>query len=95
MALSKRITLSNGIQTNYHRIRTIMHDVNAKTLVDVASYTSRARRDEEVESGGLIETCVNVAWYEHGYDDSLTLADAYAWLKEQPEFDGATDVMEA
>jgi hypothetical protein len=95
MGLSKRITLGNGIQTNYHRIRTIMHDVGNKTLVDVVSYTSRARRDEEVESGGLIETCVNVAWHEHDYDDALTLADAYAWLKELPEFEGATDVLEA
>lgn len=95
MGLSKRITLGNGIQTNYHRIRTIMHDVGNKTLVDVVSYTSRARRDEELASGGLEEMCVHVEWHEHDYDDALTLADAYAWLKELPEFEGATDVLEA
>ena len=94
MGLSKRMTLGNGIQTNYHRIRTIMHDVGQKTLVDVVSYTSRAKREEEVASGGLIETCVNVEWHEHEYDDSLTVSDAYAWLKTQPAFEGATDVME-
>lgn len=95
MGLSKRVTLANGVQTNYHRIRTIMHDVGNKTLVDVVSYTSRAKREEEREAGGLAETCVAVEWHEHDYDDSLTVADAYAWLKTTETFEGATDVLEA
>lgn len=94
MGLSKRVTLANGVQTNYHRIRTIMHDVGNKTLVDVVSYTSRAKREEEREAGGLIETCVAVDWHEHDYDDSLTVADAYEWLKTTPTFEGATDVLD-
>lgn len=95
MGLSKRVTLANGVQTNYHRIRTIMHDVGNKTLVDVVSYTSRAKREEEREAGGLIETCVAVEWHEHDYDDALTVADAYEWLKTTETFEGATDVLEA
>lgn len=94
MGLSKRVTLANGVQTNYHRIRTIMHDVGSKTLVDVVSYTSRAKREEEREAGGLVETCVDVEWHEHDYDDALTVADAYAWLKTTEQFEGATDVLD-
>jgi len=95
MGLSKRVTLANGVQTNYHRIRTIMHDVGNKTLVDVVSYTSRARRDDELASGGQQEMCVHVEWHEHDYDDALTVADAYEWLKTTETFEGATDVLEA
>lgn len=52
MALSKRTTLPSGVQVNYHRVVRIDKIVNVQNVIEVASYTSRAKREEER------------AWYE-------------------------------
>lgn len=52
MALSKRTTLPSGVQVDYHRVVRIDKIVNVQNVVEVASYTSRAKREEER------------AWYE-------------------------------
>lgn len=52
MALSKRITLPSGVQVNYHRVVGVRAIVNVQNVIEVASYTSRAKREEER------------AWYE-------------------------------
>lgn len=52
MALSKRTTLPSGVQVNYHRVVRIDTVVNVQNTIEVASYTSRSKREEER------------AWYE-------------------------------
>lgn len=52
MALSKHITLPSGVQVDYHRIVRVDTMVNVQNVIEVASYTSRAKREEER------------AWYE-------------------------------
>ena len=47
MALSKRITDERGIVTYYHRIVGFNTFLNVQNSIEVASYTSRAKRDEE------------------------------------------------
>ena len=49
MALKKQIELNNGIIVNYHRIVTINKVTNNITIIEVASYTSEEKRQEEVE----------------------------------------------
>ena len=100
MALSKRITLSNGVAVNYHRIASINTITNVCNLIEVAAYTSKAKRIEEktafasdgeaIEHNVFIDTsCISVP-----YDQTMTVVDAYDYIKTLPGYEGATDVLE-
>lgn len=98
MALSKRITLPSGIQTKYHRIVALTHVTNVQTTVEVASYTGRGKREDELAALAanepmdvFIETQLLVV----PYGEVTTVAEAYEWLKTTETFEGATDVLEA
>lgn len=98
MALSKRITLPSGVQVNYHRVVSVSTIVNVQNIVEVASYTSRAKREEEREATAAaapMDVYVETTVYETPYDPGMTPEAAYLWLKaNRPEFEGAADVME-
>ena len=47
MGLKKHITLPNGIQLNYHRVVSVNVITNQQNLIEVAGYTSQAKRREE------------------------------------------------
>ena len=44
MGLEKNITLPNGVRLNYHRIVSVNVITNHQNIVEVASYTSKAKR---------------------------------------------------
>lgn len=99
MALSKRTTLPNGVQVNYHRIVKIDKIVNVQNVVEVASYTSRAKREEEraalLSEDPTMDVYIETGIYETPYDPGMTPEVAYRWLKDNlPEFEGAADVLE-
>ena len=50
MALLKKIELDNGVTVNYHRIVTINKVTNSSTIIEVASYISEEKRQEEIDS---------------------------------------------
>lgn len=99
MALSKRIALPSGVQVCYHRVTRIDTIVNVQNVVEVASYTSRAKREEEraaVASSEPMDVFVEAVAYEAPYDPGMAPEAAYLWLKaSRPEFEGAADVLEA
>jgi hypothetical protein len=101
MALSKKIEKDNGVITNYHRIVSINEIVNEQTLIEVASYTSEEKRQEEIQA---LETSRNGGEYPQTdiYIDTEYLAkeynekdgnieDAYNYLKTLDKFKGAKD----
>ena len=99
MALSKRTALPNGVQVNYHRIVRIDKILNVQNVIEVASYTSRAKREEErvalASEHPAMDVYIETVIYEAPYDPGMTPQAAYAWLKEnRPEFEGAADVLE-
>lgn len=97
MGLSKRVTHEDGVTTNYHRIRSLNHDVNLITQVEVVSYTARAKRTEEadLEAQGLATTAYrHIQWVDVPYGEVWTVEEAYEWLKGTPTFEGATDVLD-
>lgn len=49
MALKKEIELDNGVIVNYHRIVSLNKITNIANLVEVASYVSQSKREEEAE----------------------------------------------
>lgn len=98
MALSKRITLPSGIQTNYHRIVAVTHVTNVQTTVEVASYTGRGKREDEqaaLAANEPMDVFIETQLLTLPYGEVSTVADAYAWLKTTEQFADATDVLEA
>ena len=47
MALQKEIELENGIIVNYHRIVSLNKITNVGNIIEIASYVSKKKRDEE------------------------------------------------
>lgn len=97
MALSKRITLRNGVALNYHRVVSVGTITNVQTSVEVASYTSKAKRAEErtaLGDGKQMDVYVHTAYHVLPYDKAMDVDAAYVWLKTLPEYEGATDVLE-
>lgn len=93
MALYKEIRQNDGVITNYHRILFLTQTVNRQNSIAVLSYvdnTTRVREDETTE----IETrpYQKSVTYETAYDENMTVASAYEYLKTLPQFEGAEDV---
>lgn len=97
MALTKRIELPSGVAVSYHRIVSVNVITNLVNLIEVASYTSAAKRAEEqaaLSANAPMDVYVHTAVYEAPYDQDMTVEDAYEWVKALPEFEGARDVLE-
>lgn len=99
MALSKRIALPSGVQINYHRIVRIDKIVNVQNVIEIASYTSRAKREEErvalASENPAMDVYIETTVCEAPYDPAMTPETAYAWIKgNRPEFENASDVLE-
>lgn len=91
MALSKDILQEDGVTTSYHRILFLMKTINRQNSISVLSYVNSASRDNEKELVLAQPYHKNVT-YELPYDEAMTVADAYAYLKTLPQFEGAEDV---
>lgn len=100
MALSKKIELDNGVVTNYHRIVSIQQIVNNQTLIEIASYTSKEKREEEQqayetakETGEFpnINVFINSKTFSKEYAEEEDIKSAYDYIKTLNEFKGAKD----
>ena len=89
MALYKEIRQEDGVKTNYHRIMFLQKMVNKHNSIAVLSYTDEeARYLEQTEQYPPYRKSVT---YEVEYDDTMTVKDAYNYLKTLDVFSGATD----
>ena len=101
MALSKKIEKENGVTTNYHRIVSINQIVNEQTIIEVASYTDKSKRQEEQQalenakkSGEYQSTniYIDTEYIEKEYDEKDNNVESmYKYLKTLDEFKGAKD----
>ena len=94
MALLKTIELDSGIVLNYHRIVTITKITNHSTVLEIAGYTSKAKREQEInqfESGEDITVYVDTTFMSVPYDENTTIKDWYAYLKTTDKYSGAED----
>lgn len=97
MALSKRVALGNGVTVNYHRVVGFNVTTNVQNTIEVASYTSRAKRAEEeaaVAASEPMNVYIETVYHSVPYDPTMTVAGAYEYLKTLPEFEGAVDVLD-
>lgn len=94
MALIKEIELENGVKVNYHRIVSVNNITNHVSIIEVASYTSKEKREQEKEAfekGEFIDVFKETKFIEKEYEENLNVVSAYEYLKTLPEFSGCTD----
>ena len=101
MALLKKIELDNGVTVNYHRIVTINKVTNSSTIIEVASYTSEEKRQEEIEAlakgqetGEAVpmNIFIDTTFLNKEYNETDTIKDMYDYLKTTEKFKDADDV---
>lgn len=100
MALQKEIILDNGITVNYHRIVSLNKITNQTNIIEVASYTSKEKREEEREAIKKgqetaetvpINVFIETTYINKGYSEGETIEEAYNYLKTTDKFKEAED----
>ena len=91
MALQKDIKQEDGVTTNYHRIIYLMQTVNKQTSIAVLSYVDNESRTAE-QNTVITQPYTKSITYETDYNETMTISDAYDYLKTLPDFEGANDV---
>lgn len=94
MALIKEIELNNGVKVNYHRIVSVNNVTNHASIIEIASYTSKEKREQEKEAferKEFIDVFKETQFIEKEYEEDLNVVSAYEYLKTLPEFSGCTD----
>lgn len=97
MALKKEIELDNSIIVTYHRIVSINKITNKSNIIEVASYTSKEKRDEEIDYYNSIEenksmnVFIDTTYIEKEYNENETIEDTYSYLKTLDKFKDAED----
>ena len=94
MALLKEIELDSGIVLNYHRIVSINKITNHAVILEIAGYTSKVKREQELEqlaNNEEITAYVHTSWVSIDYDEISTIKDWYAYLKTTDKYSGAED----
>lgn len=96
MALIKPIKQKNGVILNYHRIYDIKNVVNDKTYINIYSYLNEEERNKEKEQTETekysMDIYINISIESMEYNDTLTIEDAYEYLKTLEVFEGSEDI---
>lgn len=98
MGINKHIVQSDDIETNYHRIIKLEILVNNYNYIEIASYVNYEARQKQIQNENK-ENAVFVPYmvfhaYTLPYDETMSIEGAYNALKQFPDFEGATDVLE-
>lgn len=94
MALIKEIVLDSGVITNYHRVVSVNNITNRASIIEVASYTSAEKREEEkaaIANGQPMNVFIHTEFTDIQYDKDLNVDSAYAYLKTLPKFSNSVD----
>jgi len=96
MALKKDVVQDNGLVLGYHRIADIINIVNGKTLLEIYSYLNREEREKELNANQDNNIIANVyiskSIEKLDYDDTLTIYQAYNYLKTLDKYKDAEDI---
>lgn len=94
MAIIKEIALDSGITVNYHRIVSVNNITNHASVIEIASYTSAAKRQEEqnaLANNQPMNVFISTEYLSKEYTQKLDVDAAYAYLKTLDKFAGAED----
>lgn len=90
MALKKQIELESGITVNYHRIVSINKITNSAIIIEVGSYISEEKRQEELEKQGQeMNIFIETTYLNKDYNENDSIKDLYDWLKTTDKFKNA------
>lgn len=92
MALIKSITLENGIPVKYHRVVSVNSIVNHETIIEVSSYTSKEKREDEktaLRENKPMDVYIFTNRFSMPYKQTMDVDEAYEYLKSLEDFDGA------
>lgn len=95
MGLKKEITLSNGVRVNYHRIVSLNNITNVSTIIEVASYTSKDKREEEkkaIENAEPMNIYIDTDYINKEYEEDFKIEQAYDYLKTLDKFKDSEDI---
>lgn len=92
MAIIKEIELENGIKVNYHRVVSINKVTNNQNIIEIASYTNKEKRKEEVEKlGQETNIFIHTTYLNTPYDEKIDINNVYEYLKTLEQFKNAID----
>lgn len=97
MAIQKEIQLENGIVVKYHRIASINKITNKANIIEVASYTNKEKRQEEInyyannEAEKTMNVFIDTTYINKEYEENETIEEAYTYLKTLDKFKNAED----
>ena len=94
MALLKQIELDSGIILNYHRLVAITKVTNHSTILEIAGYTNKTKREQEVEqlkNSEEVTVYIDTTFMSANYNEEATIKDWYAYLKTTDKYAGAED----
>lgn len=94
MALIKSITLENGITVNYHRVVSVNNITNHSSIIEVASYTSKEKRQEEksaLENNESMNVFIHSEYISVDYSPLMNVNSAYEYLKNINKFKNSED----
>ena len=92
MALIKEIELNNGVKVKYHRIVSVNNVTNHSSIIEIASYTSKEKREQEKEAfakGEFIDVFKETKFIEKEYEEDLNVVSSYEYLKKQDLFNNS------
>lgn len=92
MGLLKKIELENGVIVNYHRIVSINKITNSSNVIEIGSYTSKEKREEEREKiGQEMNIFIDTTFMSVNYDEEIDIKGVYDYLKTTDKFKDAED----
>lgn len=91
MAIQKAIELENGVTVDYHRIVSVNTITNQNSIIEIASYTSAAKREEEklATNGEKINVFINTTYLNTEYNKNLNVDSSYQYIKTLPMFENS------
>lgn len=95
MAIQKEIVLENGITVKYHRVVSVNNITNHASIIEVGSYTSEEKRNEEKEklaNNEPMNIFINTEYLNIDYDKDMNVNNAYEHLKTLDKYSEAQDV---
>lgn len=95
MGLRKEIILENGVAVNYHRIVSINKITNVSNIIEVASYTSEQKRQEEKEAineNSKMNIYISTQFLTKEYNPNETIEQSYEYLKSLEMFVDAENI---
>ena len=98
MALRKEIELESGIVVTYHRITSINKITNVANIIEVSSYTTKSKREDErnyynsEEENKAMDIFIETEYINKEYDENETIKDAYDYLKTLDKYKNSEDV---